>query len=424
MIALYVANLAVSVLLVWWPLWFSRRRLHFRILNPITVPMFIGIPVELMKLLVGPVILIDGGLWNAGFQYAVLMTNVFTVSQIAGTLFFYRLAGELHIENHLPYRGFVLTSRHLYCSGIFFFAIFALAFLTLASSHIGVIEWVKNPRVGYQLYRVGEGYWYAIAVNALSVSMILLLFAKPVPHSILPIATLFVAMSYLLGSKGIMLAIFTSTLIVLCFIGWRRLPRFLLLGAPIMALLLVWNLYLALSDRFELQSVVEYFDYYRNAADYYHAILNSKINLFHGQILLSSFWAYVPRGLVASKPFVYGILYVNEIFYPGQAELTNTPAFGGAVEQYADFGVLGVILFGFLSTQSILNGVLYHLLFRATAFNPRKLTLPALLIVLALFGPAFGQFFAGLLYWFLFALVALVIRILKPPEPPRVPLYG
>src|SRR5450830_1500114 len=82
---------------------------------------------------------------------------------------------------------------------------------------------------------------------------------------------------------------------------------------------LLFNLYLALADQFDLQAIFEYFDYYKNAADYYRGYLSGEINLFHGDVLLTSLWSYVPRGIFPDKPIVYGILHVNEIFFPGQA---------------------------------------------------------------------------------------------------------
>jgi hypothetical protein len=164
-----------------------------------------------------------------------------------------------------------------------------------------------------------------------------------------------------------------------------------------------------LGDTFELQSIVAYFEYYQNGAAYYRGILDRQIDLFYGEVFLSSFWAYVPRALVPEKPFVYGAILVNEIFFPGAAEQTNTPGFGGAVEQYADFGVVGVLLFGFFSGQAVLNATLSYLVFRAPKLVPQRVTLGVFLALLAMSGPSFGAFFPGLLYWMLIGAVAVAI---------------
>jgi len=372
--------------------------------------MLTGIPAESIKLLAAPALVIDGGLWNPAFQYAVLMTNILTFSQIYGTIFFFKVAGAARIEKHLPIRATYLTTDDLVRASYCFLAIYLCAFYLLASAELGLVNWLKNPRVGYQLYRTGQGHWYAIALNALSVAAILSFLATPSPTAIILKTIVFLAMAYALGSKAIMLSMFTASMIMLFYIRWQHLGKFFLFASPIIFGLLIWNLYLALSDGFELRSIVEYFDYYINATEYYAGILNREISLFYGEIFTSSFWAYVPRALVPDKPFVYGILHINEIFYPGQAELTNTPAFGGAVEQYADFGILGVLFFGFFSSQAALNGILFHLLFRAPRMTVSRVNMVSFLAFLALFGPLFGIYFQGIYYWPLIFIVYILVR--------------
>jgi hypothetical protein len=408
--AIYVANLFLAVALLTVPLWFSRRYLRLPVINPLTITMLVWLPFELMKLLVGPALLIRGGLFDPAFQYAVLMGNVLLVSQTSGMVFFFKLATACRLERYLPFRSTPLTPRQLRRASWVFVGIFALAFCSLASAELGVLEWLENPRVGYQLYRVGQGHWYALSLSALSVAAMLAYFAKPVPISILRKTLLFLALAYLLGSKGVILAHFSATLVVLWFVGWRHVTKVFVLGAPLVFLALLWNLYLTYGDAFELQSIINYFEYYKNGATYYRGILNGDIRLFEGEVFFSSFWAYVPRALVATKPFVYGVTHVNEIFFPGAAELTNTPAFGGAVEQYADFGVIGVIVLGFFGGQAVFNAAVYYLVFRAPRVVPSRLTLGAFLALLAIAGPLFGTFFPGLLYFMLLVAVALVIR--------------
>jgi hypothetical protein len=422
MIVLYGLNLTVALLLLLWPLWFSRAVLRFRPLNPLTVPMLVGLPVELARLLAGPLALIDDGLQSPGFQYAVLMANLCNSSQLLSTVVFFRIAGAVRLQNYLPFRQVVLTPRYLVCISVFFLAIFVAAFCLLAGAELGVLTWLKNPRLGYQQYRVGEGHWYALALNALCVSAMAGFAARPQPRAILLKIVFFTGLAYLLGSKAVMLAVFTSGMVMLSLIGWRHVGRSFLLGVPAIFVLLVWNLYLALSDSFELESILGYFTFYKSAADFYTGILNGDIQLFHGEVFFSQLWAYVPRALVPDKPFVYGILHVNEIFFPGQAELTNTPDFGGAVFEYADFGVPGVLLLGFFNPTSVLTGALLYLLFRSPGIDLRRLTLGPFLVLLAQFGPQFGIFFQGPLYWFMFAVVAFTLRMLRPPRRSGEPL--
>jgi hypothetical protein len=419
MIALYALNLALAAGLLAVPWWFSRRFLKLPGVNPLTITMLVWMPFELMKLLIGPGFLLDEGLWDPGFQYAILMTNVLTLSQTAGLVVFFKLARELRIEYYLPFRRLHLNRRHLARASLVFILIFTASFVLLASAEFGVLAWIINPREGYQLHRVGQGQWYALCLSSLSVATMLALLSRPAPRAILVKALFFLCLAYLMGSKGVMLSYFTAIMVVLWFVGWPHLTKLFLIGAPLVFLALAWNLYLSLSDRFQLLSLVEYFDYYRNGADYYRGILSGDIQLFHGQVFTTSFWSYVPRALVPDKPFVYGAIYVNEIFFPGAAELTNTPAFGGAVEQYADFGVAGVVVFGFFSSQAILNAVVYYLVFRAPGIVMSRISLGSFMALLAMSGPHFGIFIPGALYAVLVIGVALIIAALRS-NPTRV----
>ena len=48
---------------------------------------------------------------------------------------------------------------------------------------------------------------------------------------------------------------------------------------------------------------------------------------------------------------------VNEHFFPGAAEATHTPAFGGPVPYFADFGLIGVIVYSFFNFQLIFSNI-------------------------------------------------------------------
>jgi hypothetical protein len=185
------------------------------------------------------------------------------------------------------------------------------------------------------------------------------------------------------------------------------------IGAPLLFALLLINLFLALGDAFELQSILEYFDYYKNAADYYNAHFKGELPLFWGDVTLSSLWSYVPRALAPDKPAVYGILLVNEHFFPGAAELTNTPAFGGAVEQYADFGVLGVLVFGFFSAQAVLTALISYLLFIRPGMKMQHVSVGTLALLLVQYAPAFGSFLPSALYLLLLGFVLVALRVMR-----------
>lgn len=395
------------------PVWFSIRYLDLPVVNPISIGFAINLPVQLMKFFIGPMTLIDDGLFDEAYQFSILMINIYVFAQTVGMIAFYRLFSAVRIERLIPFKRVSLSQADIKRSEFFFLLVFLLAMYFLASAEFGVGNWLLNPRTGYQLYRVGHGHLYAGAVSALSVALVLGCLSKPSPLGLAKVSVTYLGLGYLLGSKGLLLNIFLTVLVFLWFIRWRYLLQIMIGGGSAVFSLMVFNLYLAYGDSFEFQSVVSYFDYYKNSADYYREYLSGQIDLFYGEIAVTSFWSYVPRAIFPEKPMVYGMLLVNDIFFPGQAELTNTPAFGGAVEHFADFGVVGVLVYGLFSVQSMSVALLSYLIYRRPGVDFSKVGLFTVLLMVVQFSPAFGLFFPGLLYGVLLIVVSLGLKMMR-----------
>lgn len=405
MIALFVLNLATVALLTLWPLWFSRLQLRLSWVNPFAIALIMVLPFEAMKLFGGPLFLLDDGLLDPGYQFAILMTNIQLLCQWLGAVMFLALFRTLRATREWRERALPLSTRGMPLASLVCLALALVAWVLLAVSDFGIAGWLSNPREGYQLHRTGAGHWFALSITFLAASMLFSYFARPAPLSVLLKAPLFMGLAYFTGSKGVMLSLFTTTMVFLAFLEWKPLPRFLGIGIPLIFSLLAYNLFLARGDILTLASVFEYFDYYKNAAMYYGDYLRDQTRFFWGEIAWTSYASYVPRAFWPDKPVVYGILLVNEIYYPGQAELTNTPAFGGAVEYFADFGIPAVAASGLFSTVSILSALAGHLLFRNNSADVRRPTVPFVAAFTLQFAPAFGMFFPGALYGLLLALL-------------------
>jgi len=410
---LYLINLALSFLFLFWPIWFSTKVLKLDPINPFTILLCLSLPFEIMKLYVGPLVLVDQGLFDEGYQFALLMGSLYSLMQILSLLFFYRFF-SINKLDYIFFKGSNYIRKKSICRGAqIFFVIYILSMYQLMSAEYGIVNWLLNPREGYQLYRTGFGHWYALSVSALSVSFVLFFLAKPEPRSLLWVTFWHIIMGYFLGSKGLILSIFGASLVFMWFIRWKHLYKFLILGTPIILCLLLYNLYLALQDGFDILAIAQYFDYYKNASDYYNAFFNNEISLYEGEIFLSSFWSYVPRFLFPDKPFVYGITLINEFFYPGQAELTNTPGFGGAVLEFADFGLIGVILYGFFSSKSIMLALTSSIIFKGKDIDFNKINTVIIIILLTQYAPGFGSYLSTGLYLILLIGVILTIKIIK-----------
>ena len=140
----------------------------------------------------------------------------------------------------------------------------------------------------------------------------------------------------------------------------------------------------------------QYFDYFTNAAIYYDDYLSGDILLFGGDIFLSNFWGMIPRSIFEQKPIIYGILHIVEIYYPGGPASGNTPAFGGRVYEFSDFGFAGVIFFAAINPWNLFYGFMLVSLFKKKYQTFHLTNLKMLLSFGILFGPQFGVFFGGI----------------------------
>ncbi len=407
----YYINIVASVLLLFWPVLFARTVLRLQWINPLSIIFMITMPVDLMTLFAGS-FSIEEGLFDIGYQFALLMNNILSLAQICGAIFFFWLSNSIGAHRYVPFQHALLEPRKLKYSSIFFLLIFLLALFIMASAEYGFLNWLHNPREGYQLYRAGQGQWYALATSAMAVSFVLALLARPTAANVLRVTVFYLGVGYLLGTKGVLLGIFTTMLIFLWFLRWPHLGKMVLFGMPFIFGLMIWNLYLAVGQGLELLTIFAYFDHFKNGADYYRSYLNNEVGLFYGEVVMSSLWAYVPRSIWPDKPWAYGVTLVNEIFYPGQAELTNTPAFGGAVEQFADFGLLGIILFGIFSSKAILTGLFSFLIFRKPGLRFDRVTLSTVMLIIVQYAPGFGNYLPFGLYFFQLFLNLVILHLL------------
>jgi hypothetical protein len=415
MTVVYLLNIVAALVLPLWPIWFARSQVGLGWINPISIATVMGVPILAMITIGGPMALLDGGLFHVGYQYALLMANVLALMQFAGAVYFFRLSRSFAVERYLPFQHVRLERGDLLRGAVFFLLVFAAAMYLLASAEFGVVNWILNPREGYQLYRIGHGHWYALATSALAASVVLAFLGGGTVGTVLLATVFYVGLGYFLGSKGVLIAIFATAMIFFWFLRWRLLPWVMIVGTPLVFLLMVWNFYLSTGDAMELESITSYFSHLVNGAEYYRAYLNNEVGLFHGEVALSSLWTYVPRALMPDKPMVYGVTLINDIYFPGGAEATNTPAFAGAVEQHADFGPIGVVVFGFLSATSILTGLLSYLIFRKPGLRMDRITLGSVVLVLVQYAPHFGNFMPTGIYLIMLSFVLAALVVLRRP---------
>jgi hypothetical protein len=289
----------------------------------------------------------------------------------------------------------------------FFLMLFFVAFFML-TKEFGFINWILSPRTGYQQYRVGSGHWYALSLLFLSTSYTLsLLYSKSIISYVL-LFFLYIGLVFLLGSKQFILSYAIFFLIVLWFKKSKYFNVLLYVVPPIGFVLMIINF-----NPSEFADVASYFDYYVNSAMYYEAYFKGQIDLFYGYIWITEFYEYVPRFFFEDKPFVYGFLHVNEYFFPGAAEATHTPAFGGPIVAFADFGVLGVVISSFFSLSSFFNVVLIYNLYKNTNIDQIRKNSNFLYLFIWILAPSFLVFFGSLYAVILFLFLTIIISFIN-----------
>lgn len=408
MILLFILNQLFFVLFtIYYPFYLTT---HFNLkgFNPFIITFLINSPVLLFKSLIGPLFLVQDGLFNPYFNYAILMTNISSIIGFIMTVltlrtynnhyYFYKIVQIYTPKWRIKRNKMMLTS-------LIFLILFFISFLLLSRNY-GLINWILNPRGGYQFGRTGSGVFFALSLLFLSTSYsIALLFCRK-NKQVFPISILYLFFVWFLGSKGFLLDFCCFSFIILWARGYKNLNKIIWIGLPIIFVPLLINF-----GSIELEDIVKYFDYYVNSTNFYEAYFNGELDYYYGEISISSLWGLVPRALYPDKPFIYGITIINEYFFPGAAENTMTPAFGGPVAEYADFGIVGVVSASIFNWSRFFLLYCYFIIF--TKFSYRKIISNPLLLFafIYIFAPRFLQFFAFPLSLIMFIFIAKTISI-------------
>ncbi len=414
--ALYGLNiLAYFLLFLLAPVYFTRR---FQItwLNPLLIPVLAALPILIVNTLSGPFFFLEDGLDNVYFQYALLVSNVHTLAGLAALVWLVHFfTAQPRIERfigRLANADGPARPERMRTAAWIFLGLYLLSFLLLTHD-VGLINWILDPRTNYQLHRTGVGEWYALGITFLSTSLVLATLYARSTHSILGMALFYFVAVFMFGQKSLVVSYAIYIIIVLAIRQYRYLKPvglILLSGAAY----LVGSLLASSFGSVGLEQISTYSDYFVNAAHYYQGYLTGTVPLFHGEVTLSGLWGLAPRALFPDKPHIYGTILVTEIFFPGAAENTYTPAFS-TVDYFADFGWPQTILSGLLDPGNILTAFLYALVLpRMRDLNVREgighrrgLTYGFLWLA----APSYLLFFDFPNNFLLFGLIAMVISL-------------
>ena len=240
-----------------------------------------------------------------------------------------------------------------------------LLFVYLAEkSGLGLSSWLLDPRRGYihHIQHRGLGHLYMGSMAIFSFVFLFILFfkVKKVTHLILA-TIVFVLIFFFYGRKyTIIFAIFEGIVYYNFFIRKIKLRWApVIFGFFVVVFSFVFSLYSTQNVKASLtKRILRYADYYNNARMFFRDF-DEEFEYAYGKEYLSGLWSYVPRVVYPNKPYSYGkVKYVTEKYYPGAGESGHTPETCGPVEDYLNFGVIGVIVIGF--TRGYFTSLFYR----------------------------------------------------------------
>jgi hypothetical protein len=225
----------------------------------------------------------------------------------------------------------------------------------------GGIVWIQNPRMAYLTSRAGAGLPWAASGWALTIAVTLLIYQTRSLVGRMTIVALGCLLGLQLGTKAIPLAL---VVISLMHQHWCVKPvRPLGWGLAGITLAAAFSCLLWLQRYDDLTGLpINYFAEYSTSAARGIDMLGPDGWWFTGSAWTTSMWEFVPRSMVAEKPFAYGIVLLLEELNPGMAELGHTAGVPSWILGFMEAGLPGVMAMGFAMGQ--LHSAVFHVIGR------------------------------------------------------------
>jgi hypothetical protein len=242
-----------------------------------------------------------------------------------------------------------LSNRSGWFARVGLFVQFLSCYIALMILSRAGLMWLTDSRSAYQYHRAAVGVWWSLCQAILMLLFICALFRpRRSLLSVLRITTAFAVIALFLGSKASALAYFVVALFFVQFcVRSLKTRSVLLFGFVLLICALALQLLQGTANGSIVQTLL-YFDYFNHSAmflDRFH-----EFGFRYGAVTLSDVWYFVPRALYPAKPFAYGQMTINELLFPGGAEESGfTAGFMQWSVGYADFGLAGVLLSGFVT---------------------------------------------------------------------------
>lgn len=311
------------------------------IVNPVTV--FVMLDIGVYTLLSSAVaitlasavgieaVLLGALIYLAGFGLAFLLPQFAIVGQIAAAL-------VKRVDSGRPF-GFSFAKLAFMALGCAM-----LLGLLITFSSAGML-WLQDPRAAYLTGRAGMGPIFLMLQWGLMAILVYTIWTlRPGVVVMAFCCALYSIAAQLTGSKAnILFGWIFAGLYYHFYI--RKIPAILVVLAPIGAVGLVAGL-LYLQGSYS--NVLGAFAYFRDYAEVAGIFLSrfDEFDFQFGYGAFSSLWFYIPRALVDTKPYEYGLTLIHAKLFPGYAEAGHTPGVLPWALSYLDFGFWGVFFGG------------------------------------------------------------------------------
>lgn len=304
-------------------------------------------------------------IYLAGFSLAFLLPQFAIFGRLASVLVEF-------IDSGRPF-GFSLAKLAIMVLGCG--VIFCLL---IAFSSAGIL-WLLDPRTAYITGRAGMGPIFLMLQWGLMAMLVYVIWTRrPGLAMMVFYCALYSVAAQLTGSKANI--IYGWSFAALYYHYYiRKIPTILIILAPFAAVGMVAGL-LYLQGSYS--NVLGAFAYFRDYAENTGVFLTrfSEFDYQLGYGALSDLWFYVPRAVVGSKPFEYGLTLIHAKLFPGAAAAGNTPGILPWALNYLDFGLIGVFVGG------IVVGVARRAAYEAFLANMNSIFAFLLMVQIALGG--------------------------------------
>jgi hypothetical protein len=340
----------------------------------------------------------------------------------------YRLSAGRAVKfiEMMPYGKNKMSPKYIH--GIILLLLSFLLLTVVAYMTVGVSEWLRSPREGYESSRVGYGIFYNTAINIGCLGFGLMLISSSISKSKrLFIFFLYGCFFYLLGSK---MHVLNFVVGILGASSLKEMPhsKYKAIGILSMGAIPLYLLFMASYEETGLygdiiQTAVRYFDHYKLGSIYFEHYYNGGVPLLYGEVYMSDFWRAIPRILYPGKPELMGITIINDLLGIGDPKAGWTPTIGGGVEYYADFGFFGTIILSIFSGTNIAIGFFYGLLGYGIK-TKQLMRYPYMFICIVIINASYNSFFVFpvnilftvIMYYFIFNILRMKMYSSRSPE--------